>query len=96
MLICNEFIDSIMKPGRPNRPPWDTIHHGTVSIPYFRVIPKKFRRTGNRFNVRIVFETKHTLLGTLMETGLVGYAQQNVYIIPCDYGRCYIGEHIGL
>jgi hypothetical protein len=45
-LILNEyqqeFVDSIMKPGRNNRPSSDTstIYHGTILIPYVRVFPK--------------------------------------------------------
>jgi hypothetical protein len=41
------------------------------------------------------FKTKHALSGTLMETGPVRDAQQTkqcAYSIPCDCGRCYIGE----
>jgi hypothetical protein len=40
---------------------------------------------GNRFNVRTIFKTKHTLRGTLMKTGLVRDIQQTkqcVYSIP--------------
>jgi hypothetical protein len=58
-------------------------------------ISKKFRCTGNRFNVRTIFRTKHTytLCGTLMKTGLVRDAHQTkqcVYNIPCDCGRCFL------
>jgi hypothetical protein len=90
-----EFVHSIMEPGRCNRPSSDTIYHGTVIIPYVRGISEKFRRIGNRFNVRTIFKTKHTLRGTLMKTGPVRDAQQTkqcVYSIPCDSGRWYIGE----
>jgi hypothetical protein len=53
------------------------------------------RCTGNHFNVRTIFKTKHTLRGTLMKTTLVRDAQhtkQCVFNIPWDCGRCYIGE----
>jgi hypothetical protein len=70
------FVDSIMKPGRSNRPSSDTIYHTTVVIPYVRGISEKFRRIGSRFNVRTIFLTKHALRGTLMETGPVRDAQQ--------------------
>jgi hypothetical protein len=90
-----EFVDSIMKHGRSNRPSSDTIYQSTVNISYVKVISEKFRRTGNSLNVITIFKTKHTLCGTLMETGPVRYAQQMkqcVYSIPCGCGRCYIGE----
>jgi hypothetical protein len=60
-----------MKPGRSNRPSSDTVYRSMVIIPYVRVISEKFRRIGNRFNVRTIFKTKHTLRGTLMKTGPV-------------------------
>jgi hypothetical protein len=92
-LILNEFNDSIMKPVRSNRSASDTIYHGMV-IPYVRGISAKFRHTGNRFNVRTIFKTKHTLRGTLMKTGTDKEAQEIwcVYSIPLDCGICYIGE----
>jgi hypothetical protein len=52
------------------------------------------RRTGNRFNVRTISKTKHTLRGTFMESGAVRDAQQptqDVYSIPYVSGSC-IGE----
>jgi hypothetical protein len=84
-----EFVDSIMQPSTTNCPS-DIIYQGTVIIPYVKGISEKFRRIGNCFNLRTIFKTKHTLRGTLMETGLVRDAQQMkqcVYSIPCDCGR---------
>jgi hypothetical protein len=84
-----EFVDSTR-----NRPSPDTVYQGTVVIPYAKGISEKFRRIGNRFNLRTIFKTKHTLRGTLMKTGPVRDAQQTkqcVYNIPCDCGRCYSG-----
>jgi hypothetical protein len=90
-----EFNDSIMKPSRSNRPPSDKIFQGTDIIPYVKGISEKFRRIGNRFNVRTILKIKHALLGTLMKTGPVRDSQQTkqcVYSIPRDCARCYIGE----
>jgi hypothetical protein len=84
-----------MKPSTRSRPSSDTIYQGTVIIPYVKGISKKFRSIGNRFNLRTVFKTKHTLHGTLMKTRPVRDAQETmqcVYSIPFDCGRCYIGE----
>jgi hypothetical protein len=72
-----------------------TTYQGTVIIPYAEGISVKFRRIRNRFNVRIVFKTKHSLRGTLMKAVSVADAQQTdqwVYNVPCDCGRCQIGE----
>jgi hypothetical protein len=89
-----EFADSMIKPSRSNRPS-DTTYQGTVIIQYVKGISEKFRCTGNRFNVRTIFNTKYTLRGTLMKTEPVTDAQQMkqcVYNIPRDCGKCYIGE----
>jgi hypothetical protein len=70
-------------------------NYGTVIIPYIKGISEEFRCTVNHFNLRIIFKTKCTLCGTLMKTGPVKDAQQIkqcAYSIPCDCGRCYIGE----
>jgi hypothetical protein len=90
-----EFADSIMKPSSSNRPSSDTIFQGTIIVPHVKGISEKFRHIGNRFNVRTIFKTKHTIRGALMKTGRARDAQQTkqcVYSIPCDCGRCYIGE----
>jgi hypothetical protein len=64
-LILNEypqeFVDSIMKPMRSNHPSSDKIYHGMVIILYVMGISEVFRCTGNHFNVRTIFKTKHTL-----------------------------------
>jgi hypothetical protein len=64
-LILNEypqeFVDSIMKPVRSNRPSSDKIYHGTVIILYVTGISEIFRCTENHINVRTIFKTKHTL-----------------------------------
>jgi hypothetical protein len=72
----NKFIHSITKPPRSNHPSLDTIYQDTVIVPYVKGLSKKFRCTGNCFNVRTVFKLKHTLCGTLMKTGPVRDAQQ--------------------
>jgi hypothetical protein len=90
-----EFVVSVMKPSARNRLSSDTVYQGTVVIPYVKGISEKFRRIGNRFNLRTISKTKHTLRGTLTKTGRVRDAQQTkqcVYSIPCDCGRCYSSE----
>jgi hypothetical protein len=85
-----ELVDSVMKPSATNRPSSDTVYQATLVIPYVKGISKKFRRIGNRFNLRTIFKTKHTLHVTLMNTGPVRDAQQTkqcVYSIPCDCGN---------
>jgi hypothetical protein len=64
-----EFVDSVMKPSTRNRPSSDIKYQGTVIVLYVKGTSKKFRHFGNRFNIRTIFNTKHTLHGTLMKTG---------------------------
>jgi predicted GIY-YIG superfamily endonuclease len=85
----------VMKPSARNRPSSDRVYQGTVVIPYVKGTSEKFRRIGNRFHLKTIFRTKHTLRGALMKTGPVRDAQQTkqcVYSIPCDCGTYYIGE----
>jgi predicted GIY-YIG superfamily endonuclease len=84
-----------MKPSRSSRSSSGTIYQDMVIIPHVKGISEKLEYTGNRFNVRTTFKTKHTLRGTLMETEPARDAQQkqqSVYSITCDCGRYYIGE----
>jgi hypothetical protein len=70
-----EFFDFVMKPSKSNHHSSDTIYQDTVIISYVKGISEKFRRIGNRFNVRNIYKTKHTLRGTLMKAGSVRDAQ---------------------
>jgi hypothetical protein len=71
-----EFVDSAMKPSARNRPSSDRVYLGTVIIPHVKGISEKFGCIGNRFQLRTIFKTKHTLHGTLMTTGPVRDVQQ--------------------
>jgi hypothetical protein len=62
---------------------------------YVKDTSEKFRHIGNRFHLRTIFKTNHTLRGTVMKTGPVRdvqQAKQCVYSIPCDCGRCYVSQ----
>jgi hypothetical protein len=41
---------------------------GSVVIPYVKGISDKFKRIENRYNIRTIFKTRHTLRNTLMRT----------------------------
>jgi hypothetical protein len=67
----------------------------SVYILYVKGISEKFKRTGNRYNIRTIFKTKHKLRSSLMKTRPERDPQQTarcVYSIPCECGRSYIGE----
>jgi hypothetical protein len=98
-LMVNEYpkelVDSVMKPSARCRPSSERVCKGTVVILYVKDTSEKFRCIGNRFHLRTIFRTNHTLRGRLMKTGPVRDAQQTkqcVYSIHCDCGRCYSGE----
>jgi hypothetical protein len=58
-------------------------------------VSKKFKCTGNGYNIRTIFKTKHTLRSSLMKTGPERDLQQMtqcVYSIPCECGRSYTGK----
>jgi predicted GIY-YIG superfamily endonuclease len=58
-------------------------------------ISDKFKRIGNRYNIRTIFKTKHTLRNTLMRTRPTSDPQLTahcIYNIPCECGRSYVGE----
>jgi hypothetical protein len=64
-------------------------------IPYVKGISEKFKRIGNRYNIRTIFKTKHTLRDTLMRTRPMSDPQltaQCIYNIPCECGRSCVGE----
>jgi hypothetical protein len=78
-----EFVISVMKPSSSNRPSSDKIYQGTVIIPYIKGISEKFRRIGNRFNVRTIFKTKPALRGTVMNTGPVEMPSRRSSVCVC-------------
>jgi hypothetical protein len=58
-------------------------------------VSEKLKRIGNRYNIRTIFKTKHTLSSSLMKTRPERHPQQTaqyIYSIPCECGRSYIGE----
>jgi hypothetical protein len=68
---------------------------GSVYTPYLKGVSEKFRRIGNRYNIRAIFKTKHTLRSSLMKTRQERdplQTAQCIYSIPCECGRSYIGE----
>jgi hypothetical protein len=58
-------------------------------------VSEKFKRIGNRYNIRTIFRTKRNLRSSLMKTRLERDLQQTAhcfYSIPCEGGRSHIGE----
>jgi predicted GIY-YIG superfamily endonuclease len=68
---------------------------GYVYIPYVKGFSEKFKRVGNRYNVRTIFRMKDTLRNSLIKTRPNTDPQRTakcVYSIPCECGRSYTGE----
>jgi hypothetical protein len=68
---------------------------GSVYIPHVKGVSEKFKHIGNRYNIRTIFRTKHTIRSSLMQTKSKRDPQQTaqcVYSIPCECGRSYIGK----
>jgi hypothetical protein len=91
------FIDSVLKSRGSCRPEEEERKNplGLLFIPYVKGISEKFKRIGNRYNIRTVLKTKHTLRSSLMRIRPERSPQQTancIYSIPCECGRSYIGE----
>jgi hypothetical protein len=56
-VYSKEFVGFVMKPSRSKRPSSDAVYKGTVIISYVKDISEKFRRIGNRYNLRTIFKT---------------------------------------
>jgi hypothetical protein len=68
---------------------------GSVYISYVKCISENFKSTGNQYNIRTIFKTKHILRSLLMKTRLERDPQrmtQCVHSIPCECGRSYSGK----
>jgi predicted GIY-YIG superfamily endonuclease len=66
-----------------------------VYIPYVKGVSGEFRRIGNRYNIRTIFKTKHTLRSSLMRTRQERdplQVAQSIYSVSCECVRNYIGE----
>jgi hypothetical protein len=58
-------------------------------------VSEKFKRIGNRYNIRTIFKTKYTLKSSLMKARLEQDPQQTAqynYSIPCECVRSCTGE----
>jgi hypothetical protein len=88
------FIESAIK-SKHNRQKKEEKPVSTVCIPYVKGFSEKFKRIGNRYNIRTIFRTRNTLGSSLMRKKPKWGPQQTthcVYSIPCECGRRYIGE----
>jgi hypothetical protein len=89
------FIDSAINFKGSSRLNEEQKPLGSVYIPYVKGVSEKFKRILNRYNIRTIFKTKHTLRSSLMKTRPErGPLQttQCIYSIPRECGRSYIGE----
>jgi hypothetical protein len=66
-----------------------------VYIPYVKRVSEKFKTTGNQYDIRMIFKTKHTLRSSLMKARLERDLQETtqcIYSIPCECGKSCTGE----
>jgi hypothetical protein len=62
------FIDSVINARDGSHPKKEDKPLGFVYIPYMKGVSEKFRRVGNRYNIRMIFKTKRTLRNSFMKT----------------------------
>jgi hypothetical protein len=89
------LVNSIISTPTTSPPDIDLTTQGTVVIPYVKGVSEKFRRIGNRYNIRTIFKTSHTIRRAIMKTRPdrdLLETRHCIYSIPCECGRCYIGE----
>jgi hypothetical protein len=91
------FVDiTINKFGKKNYPSTQSNEVCTVVIPYVKGISVKFNHIGNKYNIKTIFKTKHTLRNIFIRTKPDTKSQLRIrhcfYSIPCECGRSYIGE----
>jgi hypothetical protein len=68
--VLNELINTVINNnGGNNRLRNEVKPIGSAVIPYVKGISDKFKRIGNRYNIRTIFKTKHTLRNTLIKSG---------------------------
>jgi hypothetical protein len=83
------FVDTtINKFGKKSYPSTQSKAACTVVIAYVKGISDKFKRIGNKYNIKTVFKTKHTLRDIFVRTKLHTKSQQQIkhciYSIPCE------------
>jgi hypothetical protein len=54
------FIDSVINPKGTRHPKTEEKPLGSVYIPYVKGVSEKFKRIGNRYNIRTIFRKKHS------------------------------------
>jgi len=89
------FIDSVMNSYERGDCLKKVQTLGFISINYTRGVSEKFKSIVNRYNIRTVFKTLHTLRNTHMRTRPKRFPQETVncvYTIHCQCGRSYTGE----
>jgi hypothetical protein len=84
------FIDSVINSKRSNSPNKEEKPLVSVYVPCVMGISEKFKRIGNRYNIRIIFN-RSSLMKSMPERDPQQTAQY-IYSIPCECGRSYIGE----
>jgi hypothetical protein len=68
---------------------------GCMYIPHVKGVSEKFKYIKNRYNIRMIFKTKHTLRSSLIKTRPERDLQQMAQCIcstPCECGKSCIGE----
>jgi predicted GIY-YIG superfamily endonuclease len=86
---------SFKREGAKCRRETDETRLSAAVIPYVKAISEKFRRIGERCNIKTVFKTRQTLRSFLTRTRPhreVQDMRKCIYSIACECGRCYIGE----
>jgi hypothetical protein len=89
------FIDPVVNSTCTSRPNKNEKHLGFVYISRVEGVSEKFKRIGNRYNIRKIFNTQHNIRSSLMKTRPERdplQTAQCIYSISCECGRNYTSE----
>jgi hypothetical protein len=88
------FIDSVINSKGGSHPNKEEKPLGSVYISYVKGVSEKVKHIGNRYNIRTIFKTKHTLRSSLTKTRgkEIRSREHSVSSFPYECGRSYIGE----
>ena len=66
----------------------------TIVLPYIPRLSEKIKRIGNKYNIRVVFNSKETIKSKLVnfKPKSKKSPKEIIYNIPCECGKSYIGE----
>jgi hypothetical protein len=90
------FIDSVINSKGRIRMNEEQKPLSSVYIPYVKGVSEKFKRIGNRYNIRTIFRTRHSLRSSLMKTRPERDPLQTAQRIPVNVAEATLAKQADL